>query len=405
MKHIMENKVTQVGVKVALVAALTVLSGCLVTVGHFSGGKVSSDLGDDCLFGCAYQLNEGESLNETLTATPLPGNDFVRWSDSLGEDFAICPQPTQLACNLVIDDLHPLFEGQTLDVVAQFRVVNGYNANVVSFEDTATTSRGTFQQVDDVTWIESYPNAIPTNYYNTEVRSELRLVIYDRFADVRYFIDFSTGIIQQQLGMAATTPWGTVLGRSAAPTGWLATQVKSGDSVGFYKGDYIQTEPETWIFRKKGRKNAKYTFAEIDRDGAGVTLRDDSRNVDVVLNLADGNIYSSQLSGPLEPVGIVQGAAVFINGFTASELAYGENSADVSGYFVEQGSNRWLQLAADGESLLAEFDLVRRSSTVIELIEVEDTFKVNINISTLEIDLLSVPVPLPIESFEIISAK
>lgn len=405
MKQIMENKLIQTSAKVGLVATLVMLSGCLVTVSHFNGGKVSSDLGADCLFDCAYQLNEGESLSRILTAEPLPGNDFVRWSDSLGGDFSMCPQSTQLICNLVINDLHPLFEGQTLDVQAQFRVVNGYNTNAVGFKDTATTAQGTFRQIDDITWIESYPNATPVNYYNTEVRSEVRLVLYDRFADVRYFFDFSTGIIQQQIGTAAMTAWGSVLGRSAAPSGWLVAQVQSGDATGFYKGDYIQTEPGAWVFRKKGRKSDKYTFAEVSRDDSTVALRDDSRNVDVVLNLADGVVYSSQLSEALAPEGRIQRASVFPSGLTISEVSYGDDSDTVSGYFLEQGSNRWLQVSADGRTELAEFELVRRSSTEVELIELSENSRVIIDLPAQAINLLLVRVPLPIESFEIVNAR
>ncbi len=405
MKQIMDNKLTQTFFKVALIAMLGILSGCLVTLSHFTGGNVSSDLGADCTFNCVYQLNEGESLDRIFTAQPLPGNDFIRWYDSLGDNFSMCPQPTQRECNLVINNLHPLFEGQTLDVVAQFRAVNGYNANAVGFMDTATTAQGTFRQIDDITWIESYPNATPINYFYTEARTQTRLVIYDRFADVRYFFDFSTGIIQQQIGMAPTAAWGSVLGRSATPSGWLVAQAQFGDPNGSYKGDYIQTDPDTWVFRKKGKSNDKYTFTEMARDDTTVSLHDESRSVDIVINLADGMVYSSQLSGPLQSVGVVQRSLTAATAFTVSEVSHGSDASDIQGYFIEQGSNGWSQIAADGKTQLAEFELLRRSSTEIELIDSEDTVRVVINLSTQEINLLGVPVPLSIERFDIVEAK
>lgn len=403
--QIFYNTLTETFFKVVLVAQLGILSGCLVTVSHFSGGSVSSDLGADCTFDCLYQLNEGESLGRVLTAAPLPGNDFIRWYDSLGDNFSICPQPTRRECNLLVGNLHPLLEGQALDVVAQFRAVNGYNVSSVEFKDTATTAQGIFRQIDATTWIESYPNAVPINYYDTEARTQTRLVLYDRFADVRYFFDFSTGVIQQQLGAAPVVAWGSALGRSAVPSGWLVAQVKFGDSNGTYQGDYVQLDPDTWVFRKKGRTTNKYTFTQMQRNDATVSLRDDSRNVDIVINLAEGMVYSSQLSGPLSSLGVVQRSLVTATGYTVSEVSYGSDGSDLQGYFIEQGSNRWSQVAADGKVPLAEFALLRRSLIEIELIDVDDSVRVVINLSTQEINFVGVPVPIPVENFDIVEAK
>ena len=395
----------QVTARLAIVTTLAISSGCLVTVSHFDGGNVTSDLGADCQFGCSYQLNEGDSLSRVFTAVPLPGNEFVRWSDSLGQNFSICPQPTNLVCTLVIGDVHPLLEGQKLDVEAQFRAVNAYNANSISFVDSLSTAQGNFIQIDNVTWVESYPSAVAINYYFVEARSETRLTLFDNFSDVRYFFDFAAGTIRQKLGAAAISPWGSISGVSSVPTARLVARIQAGTPSGSFEGDYIQTAADTWVFRKRGKNKDKYIFSEKARDDTSVFLRDDSRDVDIVLNLIDKMIYSSDLSGQLSPVGVIQRVLSPLSGLTVSEVHYGGATGETEGFFLERGINRWLQVAADGKTVVAEFSLLRRSVEQLELTDLDETVVVRVNFQNNQIRIVGTPIAFPIDSFEVRDAN
>ena len=175
--------------RMMLLGTFSLLTGCFITIGHFDGGNVVSELGADCSFDCTYQLNAGEGLERKFIAQPAVGNDFVRWSDSLGDGFSICPRPTELECELVIAPIHPLFEGLSLDITAQFRTVTGYNVNNIQFS-TDSLSSGTFKQIDKGRWSEEYANAIPVNLYYVTARTESSLALSDLVNDVRYFFHY-----------------------------------------------------------------------------------------------------------------------------------------------------------------------------------------------------------------------
>ncbi|MEH6570203.1 MAG: hypothetical protein V7709_14075, partial [Halioglobus sp.] len=372
--------------------------------GHFEGGNVVSEFGADCSFDCTYQLNEGEGLERKFIAQPTVASDFVRWSDSLGDGFSICPRPTELECELVIAPIHPLFEGLSLDVIAQFRTVTGYNVNNIQFSTDSLPS-GTFKLIDQGRWSEEYANAIPVNLYYVTARTESSLALSDLVNDVRYFFDLSTGDIKKQLGVAAPVSWGTLAGVSAKPNGWVASQVKYGRSNGTHTGDYIQIDAQFWGDRKRGKSNYKFVYQEVKRDDSSVYLRDETRDVDIQLHLEAGRVYSSKKQAQSKEIGTVQRVLQPGNGLVASEVSFSSESSDASGLFVQTGAKIWVEKAAENGEVLASYELTSRSISEINLVDYENNMIVKINFADEVINKGFIPLIAPSATYQIDSVK
>lgn len=386
--------------RVMVLATCSLLNGCFITVGHFDGGNVVSELGADCFFDCTYQLNEGEGLERKFTAQPAVGSDFVRWSDSLGDAVSICPRPTELECELSIDPIHPLFEGLSLDITAQFRAVTGYNVNNIQFSTDLIPS-GTFKQIDQGRWSEEYANATPVNLYFVTARTESSLALYDQVNDVLYFFDLSTGVIRRQLGASAPTSWGELASVSATPNGWLASQVKYGRSNGNHTGDYIQIDAQSWGDRKRGKSNYKFFYQEVKRDDSSVYLRDETRDVDIQLNLQSGRVYSSKKQAQSREIGTVQRVLQPTNGLLASEVSFSSESSDALGLFVQTGAKTWIEKAAEGGDVLASYQLASRSISEISLVDNENNIIVKINVADEVINKGFIPLIAPSAIYQI----
>lgn len=86
----------------AVLAAALLLSGCFFTVHSGDGGEVLSSGGTrDCLEGqsCVYEINDF-TFDEVFTATPLPGFEFVKWSEGVPGEGFLCAGSTNPQCTV-----------------------------------------------------------------------------------------------------------------------------------------------------------------------------------------------------------------------------------------------------------------------------------------------------------------
>jgi hypothetical protein len=86
----------------------------------------------------------------------------------------------------------------------------------------------------------------------------------------------------------------SILNADARMNGWLVARVTFAGTPG---GSFTQAGNE-WIERANGSPKARFRFRETGRDDWSVYLRDDSRNVDIQLDLHTGNIYFTDPETP-----------------------------------------------------------------------------------------------------------
>ena len=76
---------------------------------------------------------------------------------------------------------------------------------------------------------------------------------------------------------------------------FVATNVAATKTVFYQGGKFVKGQGKTWIERHN--KNGKFKFREVKRDKTSIYLRDDSRGVDIRLNLQAKKVFYSDDDG------------------------------------------------------------------------------------------------------------
>ena len=404
MKIDSDNAWTRTIARLLAACALLLLSGCFITVTHFIGGSVSTDLGGDCGDGCIYQVNEGESFSRTFTAEPHAGNEFVRWKDSLGDNFSICKHPTQAECRIEINSLHPNLEGTALDVEAQFRAVTGYNVNNIQFVEEPNIRR-VIRKINDDIWLEIYTPKNVAYYYRQGAAGNF-VELYDKTRDFLFHFDLVRGDVRGQQGTETHTLLATnIVSLSARLNGLLVSHVAYGGPGGVHKGDYIQLDASTWVDRNSKTQADKNTYTEMKRDDSSVYLHDESRDVEIQLDILGGLIYSSANIDPQEPVAIIQRVLQPVSGWGVSEVSYTDDSGDILGYFTEQGGTAWVETAAANGMPAVNYELIQRDANVVLLLDSQNNIRVRLDLLRGVVTSQSLFGILTLDKYKIVEAK
>jgi len=376
------------------------LSGCLINVKPYVGGIVRSDLGADCTAGCQYELEAGESLKRTFIAEAQPGNEFIRWQDSLTDFISICPNPTQLACELDIKALNANLERFPVELTAEFRVTNGYNANRIAFTAEFNT-KGEFRKVDEFYWVEAYPGREPVNYYYVTGRSNNSLGLYDSFKEKAFFFDFSKGEIREKIGDANPTLWNVITSVSGKPNSWVASKVSYGNDAGIHTGDYTQLDNDTWVNKERGRDSTEATYIEIGRDNSSVLLLSSEETHQIELDIAAGEIYQSSLAGELVDsesrnlISIIHRVEQPVDGWNVSEIYYSDEDGKLLGRYIQKGGNNWAETSLDGRKTISELVLLSRNKYEISLSDKMTNVAIKLNLSDGLVLSFELPFPTP----------
>lgn len=168
----------------------------------------------------------------------------------------------------------------------------GRNANLVMF--AASGAEGSFRLSGKAQeWVETGAdhNQIRFRYRETN-RDDWSVYLHDASRRVDIQLDLHT---KKVMYSDATNPQrrelAAITEAYAKTNGWLVKRVE------FDAGSFAQSGNE-WIERANGSQQPRFRFRETGRDDWSVYLRDESRQVDLQLDLHTGNIYYSDAKTP-----------------------------------------------------------------------------------------------------------
>jgi hypothetical protein len=111
-------------------------------------------------------------------------------------------------------------------------------------------------------------------------------------------------------------------------------------------GQFLQKSPTTWE-ESHANGSTPFQFTETARDDSTVTLRDDSRDIAVRLNVRAGLVLLRDATGQERPMYRISTGAV--TGFAMSTATYVDGAGALSGRFVNAGAS-WVHTRADGST-------------------------------------------------------
>lgn len=142
-------------------------------------------------------------------------------------------------------------------------------------------------------------------------------------------------------------------GQSSQVNGRNVTFVKFGNSSSAFLGSYIQRGGDKqWVEEGTRQGVANFKFRETHRDDWSVYLVDESRGVNIQLDLHTKKVMYSDKKNPTRRALYniterYQGA----NGWTACNVAFGHASGGVLGNFVQTNNTSWVEKNASGKAV------------------------------------------------------
>lgn len=168
---------------------------------------------------------------------------------------------------------------------------NGRNVNMVVFGNGGTAA-GSFRLASsNGEWVETGVDHQKINFRFREVnRDDWSVYLNDASRGVDIQLDLHTKkVLYSDRSNPQRRELYSVLDASARMNGWLVTRVTFGGTPG---GSFAKTGNQ-WIERGVESSRPLFRFRETARDDWSVYLRDDSRQVDIQIDLHTGNIYYS----------------------------------------------------------------------------------------------------------------
>jgi hypothetical protein len=173
---------------------------------------------------------------------------------------------------------------------------NGRNVNMVIF-GTAAAEMGSFRlSAPGGEWLETGVDHSQIRFRFRETRrDDWSVYLRDDSRRVEIQLDLHTKKVMYS-DAANPTPRAQypIRDASAKMNGWLVQRVTFAGTPG---GSFTKAGQE-WIERAQTSPWPRFRFRETSRDDWSVSLRDDSRKVDIRLDLHTGNIYSTDPSTP-----------------------------------------------------------------------------------------------------------
>lgn len=182
----------------------------------------------------------------------------------------------------------------TLSVAAQSP--NGRNVRMVAFGANGS-ELGLYRLFGPGgQWVETGVDHGQINFRFRETgRDDWSVYLHDASRGVNIQLDLHTKKVMYSDGANPTRrELYSILNADARMNGWLVGRVTFAGTPG---GSFTQTGKQ-WIERANGSPKPRFRFRETGRDDWSVYLRDDSRNVDIQLDLHTGNIYYTDPQTP-----------------------------------------------------------------------------------------------------------
>ena len=360
------EKFTKLFRSLVLACGLAHLGGCLVTITHGSGGRVTSDMGANCssIF-CTYQLFEGESFSEKFTAEPLEGFEFVGWQDSLGDSLQICTNPTQATCTFAVTNLSALFVGKSLEIKARFQPPAAQTVNYILFEDSSDDEYW-FVQKTPVDWTLISPDE-DTFTYQDLARTASSITLINPDTSLKYIVDFTTGSVTTQKTDEDEEPFGNLVSTSSKVSGYLVAEVGYGNKTGFYQGELIQLDKDTWSIKEKNSDSSLGRYSAVSRDRYTFALQENESLEQIEINLESGVMSFKSAAGEIIEEKFIHRASPLLDGFSARQIDFADETGNLVGAFIELNGDTWEEVSFPGGESVEEYSLTRKTRELITL--------------------------------------
>lgn len=133
-------------------------------------------------------------------------------------------------------------------------------------------------------------------------------------------------------------------------TGENVTFIKYGDSKTAFVGTFIQRGGDLqWEEEKTKQGVAHAKFRETHRDAWSVYLTDDSRGVNIQLDLHTKKVmYSDRNNSTRRPLYTITERYAGANGWTACAVQFSKGEGYLGG-FIQNGNRSWIEVGKDGK--------------------------------------------------------
>jgi len=173
-------------------------------------------------------------------------------------------------------------------------LVNGYNASVARH-----SNNGAFVQLNTVDWIETGSGTTSNNFFKEQGRDEWSVYLYDGSRNVSIQLDYFRKKVVYSDSSSSYDLYEIISSDPEQVDGYTANRVfydKPGGQV-FQNGGFVQLNATQW---SENNEDGSFIFNETRRDDWSVYLRDNSRGVNIQLDMwtkeinysdDDGNAY------------------------------------------------------------------------------------------------------------------
>lgn len=146
------------------------------------------------------------------------------------------------------------------------------------------------------------------------------------------------------MALIAAFTMGAQAQSSQGVNGKNVTFIKFGNSSSSFLGTYVMRGPAgQWEEEGQQQGVAKFTFKEKGRDDWSVYLRDESRAVDIQIDLHTGKVmYRDRNNREYRELFNITERYSGPNGWTCIGLKFGQNGAPL-GHFRKQSGNNWTE--------------------------------------------------------------
>ena len=184
--------------------------------------------------------------------------------------------------------------------------VTGRNVNMIVF-GTDGSDAGSFRLSKVGEWVETAADHRAIRFRFKEMRrDDWSVYLHDASRRVDIQLDLHTKkVMFSDAKDAQRRELALILDAYAKTNGWLVTRVEFDGQPG---GSFAQSGKE-WVERARGSQQPRFRFRETARDDWSVYLRDESRGVDLQLDLHTGNIYFSDAQTPRQVLYRITGSS------------------------------------------------------------------------------------------------
>lgn len=177
-----------------------------------------------------------------------------------------------------------------------------------------------------------------------------------------------------------------VVGQKTTVTGRNVTFVKFGNSKTSFLGTFIQRGgAKKWEEEGTRQGVARFKYRETHRDDWSVYLIDDSRGVNIQLDLHTKKVmYSDKKNRKPRSLYKITERYSGVNGWTVSNVTFGHKRGGSLGNFEYQGNKKWVEKNAK-ESVGFRFEEEGRDEWSVYLIDKSRGVKLQLDLHTKKI--------------------